>query len=61
MLVEVCRDLVEGLALSFWYPEECEDEEEQEECCEDQEDVWPAKVLRKEVTGLRKMRRRSWM
>lgn len=55
--MEVCCDLVEGLAPSLWYPEECEDEKEQKECCEDQEDVGPAKVLRKDAIGLRKISR----
>lgn len=45
---EVCCDLVESLAPCLWHPEECEDEEEEEESCEDQEDVRPTKVLRKD-------------
>lgn len=43
-LVEICCNLVEGLAPCLWHPEECEDEEEEEECCEDQEDIWPTKI-----------------
>lgn len=51
MLLEVCCDLVEGLAPRLWHPEECEDEEEEQQCRKDQEDVWPTKVLEKDVNN----------
>lgn len=51
-LLEVCRNLVEGLAPCLRHPEECEDEEEEEECREDQEDVCPTKFLGKDGIGL---------
>lgn len=52
VLVEISSNLVKSFAAGLRNPEECEDEEEEEQCCEDQEHVWPTKVLRMETIQL---------
>lgn len=52
VLVEICSNLVKRFAAGLRNPEECEDEEEEKQCCEDQEHVWPTKVLRMETIQL---------
>lgn len=50
--VEIRSNLVKSFAAGLRNPEECEDEEEEKQCCEDQEHVWPTKVLRMETFQL---------